>query len=70
MEQGKSVDDAHAFTVDTKAAAEQLEMSEREVMWLSRSGRLLFKFEDGKYQTMPDDIDQERARRSREQDGS
>jgi len=70
MEQGKSIDGAHEFTVDTKAAAEQLEISEREVMRLSRSGRLLFKFEGGKYQTMPDDIAQERARRSREQDGS
>ena len=70
MEQGKPIDGAHEFTVDTKAAAEQLEISEREVMRLSRSGRLLFKFEGGKYQTMPDDIAQERARRSREQDGS
>jgi hypothetical protein len=53
------------YIYDTKAAAEQLGISEREIMQLTRSGRLLFKFNDtaGVYRTSQREIDTERRTR-------
>ncbi len=52
-----------AFIYDTRAAAEQLNISEREVMQLARSGRLLFKFVAGKFRCSEADIESERHRK-------